>query len=397
MLATLRFAAIAWMLAAATLAHAADKGSLVIIGGALRADNAVVWERIVQLAGGKGARIAVFPSAAGNPERSAKTAMAYLTRYGASPFLVPLSPKLPDYRKLADDPALAARVAGAGGAYFVGGDQARITGVLRREDGSDTLVLGALWTTYRGGGVIAGTSAGAAVMSSTMFDNAKGVLDTLRLGVRDGAEIAPGLGFAGDDVFIDQHLIIRGRFARMLPLMLKKGYRYGIGVDENTAIVLAPAREVEVIGYKGVIVLDLTTATTGAGAFNIANAKISYLDHGDRFNLASHAFIPGPDKTEGLIDAADPSNRGRLFSAYILGNTTVVDLLTKLIDSDQESAIGLAFGDPQDPQAQSGFEFRFSRVKDSVGYASASSEAASIYNVRLDVRPIRLRLPLYEY
>ena len=397
MLATLRLAAIAWMLATATFAHAAGKGSLVIIGGALRADNAAVWERIVQLAGGKGARIAVFPSAAGNPERSAKTAMGYLARYGAAPFLVPLSPKLPDYRKLADDPALAARVAGAGGAYFVGGDQARITGVLRREDGSDTLVLGALWTMYKGGGVIAGTSAGAAVMSSTMFDNAKGVLDTLRLGVRDGAEIAPGLGFAGDDLFIDQHLIIRGRFARMLPVMLKKGYRYGIGVDENTAIVFSPAREVEVIGYKGVIVLDLTAATTSAGAFNIANARISYLDHGDRFNLASHAFTPGPDKTEGLIDAADPSNRGRLFSADILGNTTVVDLLTKLIDSDQETAIGLAFGDPQDAQAQSGFEFRFSRIKDSVGYASASSEAASIYNVRLDVRPIRLRLPLYEY
>jgi hypothetical protein len=48
-------------------AEAPPQGSLVIIGGALRADNAVVWQRIVQLSGGTGARIAVLPTAAGNP------------------------------------------------------------------------------------------------------------------------------------------------------------------------------------------------------------------------------------------------------------------------------------------------------------------------------------------
>src|ERR1700756_4862832 len=55
---------------AAETAAAMPKGSLVIIGGALRADNAEVWDRIVKLAGGAGARIAVLPTAAGNPERS---------------------------------------------------------------------------------------------------------------------------------------------------------------------------------------------------------------------------------------------------------------------------------------------------------------------------------------
>jgi cyanophycinase len=54
----------------------AAKGSLVIIGGGLRADNADVWQKIVSLAGGKGARIAVFPSASGTPERAAATSIA---------------------------------------------------------------------------------------------------------------------------------------------------------------------------------------------------------------------------------------------------------------------------------------------------------------------------------
>jgi cyanophycinase len=71
---------------------AAPKGTLVIAGGALRADNAQVWQKIVDLAGGRGARIAVFPTAAGNPERSGRFLAETLERYGASAFVVPLAP-----------------------------------------------------------------------------------------------------------------------------------------------------------------------------------------------------------------------------------------------------------------------------------------------------------------
>jgi cyanophycinase len=66
------------------------------------------------------------------------------------------------------------------------------------------------------------------------------VFATLRGGVTEGEEIAPGLGFIGDDVFVDQHFLVRGRFARMIPAMLKKGYKYGLGIDENTAMVVDP-------------------------------------------------------------------------------------------------------------------------------------------------------------
>ena len=59
------------------------KGSLVIIGGALRSDNAAVWERMVQLAGGKGARIAVFASASANPDKAGKALVERFNHYGA--------------------------------------------------------------------------------------------------------------------------------------------------------------------------------------------------------------------------------------------------------------------------------------------------------------------------
>jgi cyanophycinase len=399
---TVRVALAATLLAGAG-SHAAEaipcKGSLVIIGGNLRPDNAAVWGRIVQLAGGTGAKIAVFASASAYPEQSAKTNVERLNNSGADAFFVPVAVKLAgsDYQAMADDPEIANAVRAAGGAYFAGGDQERITRALRHPDGSNTLVLDALWAMYRGGGVIAGSSAGAAIMSSTMFGDPKPVLATLKLGVAEGHEIAPGLGFIGDDVFVDQHLLVRGRFARMLPAMLKKGYKLGLGIDENTAMVVSPNRDVEVIGYKGALLIDLANASAQDGPFNVSNVRLSYLDNGDRFNIATHVFTPGQDKSDGMLDPAKPYYREALFSADILGNSTVVDLMAKLIDSDQPDAIGLTLGSPHGVQPDLGFEFRFSRTGESIGYQSAQTDTYSVYNVRLDIRPILIRRPLYQY
>jgi cyanophycinase len=377
----------------------APKGSLVIIGGALRPDNTAVWERIVQLAGGRGARIAVFASASANPEKAGAALVERLNKYGANAFFVPVAVRLTgtDYQAAADNPELAEAVRSAGGAYFAGGDQARITRALRRNDGSSTRMLDALWELYRRGGVIAGTSAGAAIMSSTMFGHPKPVLATLKLGLTDGQEITPGLGFIGDDVFVDQHLLVRGRFARMLPAMLQKGYKLGLGIDENTAMVVGPNRDVEVLGYKGALVVDLSSANARKGDFNVSNVRLSYLDNGDRFNIASHSFTPAADKADGRLDPARPYYREPLFSADILGNSTVVDLMGKLIDSDQAEAIGLTLDSANAVQPDLGFEFKFSRTGESVGYMSATTEAYSVYNVRLDIRPIVVRRPLYQY
>jgi cyanophycinase len=378
---------------------APPKGALVIIGGGLRDDTTAVWQRIVALAGGRGARIAVFASAADRPVGVAKSSVERLNHYGADAFVVPIAVRLDgsDYLAAAEDPALAAAVRGAGGAFFSGGSQDRITRALRKADGGNSLVLDALWQMYRRGGVIAGTSAGAAIMSSTMFTEPKTVLTTLKLGVEEGQEIAPGLGFIGDDVFIDQHLLVRGRFARMLPAMLKKGYRLGLGVDENSALVVGPGREVEVLGYRGALLIELAEASTEPGDFNLRNARLSYLDSGDRFNIVSGIITPAPAKAQGRLDPAKPYYHEPLFNADILGHSAVVDLMGKLIDSDQREAIGITLGSPLSEQPQLGFEFRFSRIGASVGYASSMSDTISVYRVRLDIRPIQIRQPLYQY
>jgi cyanophycinase len=152
-----------------------------------------------------------------------------------------------------------------------------------------------------------------------------------------------------------------------------------------------------VIGYKGALLIDLASASTEPGAFNLSNARVSYLDNGDRFNIASGVFTPSREQADGKLDPAKPYYKEPLFNADILGNTTVVDLMGKLIDSDQPEAIGLTLGSPRSEQPDLGFEFRFSRARDSVGYMSSASETYSVYKVRLDIRPIQIRLPLYQY
>lgn len=377
-----------------------SKGSLVIIGGALRVDNAVVWHRIVQQAGGKGAKIAVIPAAAGSPEKSGGFAVESLNQHGAQAFMIPLSVRHAQFKPqdIVSDPVWLDKLKDASGVFFTGGDQGRIVQALVKPDGSKTAMLEAIWALYQRGGVIAGSSAGAAIMSTTMFYDAKPVLPTLKLGVTDGKEIAAGLGFIGPDVFIDQHLIIRGRFARMLPVMLKKNYKLGLGVDENTAMLVSSQGEVEVIGYKGAILFDLSQASTDGAQknFNISNARISYLDRGDRFNLRTRTLIPSSDKLLNKLNTAQAYNTDQRFYPDILANTVVTDLMFHLIDGKQERAIGLAFG--LDAQPELGFEFSFSKVADSLGYYSNASGAESytVHNLRLDIRPVTMNLPLYK-
>jgi cyanophycinase len=382
-------------------ASAADapKGNLVIIGGALRPDNADVWQRIVKLAGGQGARIAVFASAAADPNMVGGAIVGSLKNYGADAFLVPLAVNLAnsDFRQAAEDPKIVADVRGAGGVYFSGGDQARITEALVRPDGSRSAVLEAVWELYRKGGVVAGTSAGAAVMSRTMFyAPPPTVFATLRGGVTEGREVAPGLGFIGDDVFVDQHFLVRGRFARMIPAMLKTGFKIGLGIDENTAMVVDNRRRVEIVGHKGALLVDLSRATTDASrpGFNVANAVISYLDRGDRYDLATHVFTPSEAKAGGKLTVPPATLPQPVFSADILGRNAVVELMEQLIKNRRTEAIGIATSGQQAGLPELGFQFTFGKTRDSVGYAAASATPSySIFNIRLDIRQLDIGQP----
>lgn len=389
--------------------EAPTKGTLVIIGGSERFSQREIWDEIVEAAGGLGAKIAVIPAATGDPIRKGGWVVSTLNKCGADAFLVPLAwvkvPQSPS--DVASDPEWTARVRDAAGVFFVGGAQDRITQALYTAEGLQTPMLEAIWDLYQRGGVIAGTSAGAAVMSRVMYRDAPSVLATLQAGVRMGQEIDRGLGFLNENWFVEQHCLVRGRFARALVAMHDQGFQYGMGVDENTAVVVRQGKYAKVVGYKGVLLLDLSQAEHDAelGRFNLSNVRLTYLDKGDLFNLETLEITPLAERMEDeILDPKSPEfqpeSRHRLFFNDILGNNTVADLMCKLMENSHCEAYGLAFdGERARQESVDGFEFKFTRDDDSIAWFTEmfGSDDYTVLNIRLDVRPIRITGPLYEF
>lgn len=384
------------------------RGSLVIIGGSERFSHREYWDEIVELAGGPGARIAVFPTASGDPVKKGGWVISALNKSGADAFLVPVAWKqvAKEPQNAVSDPDLVAQVHESTGIFLIGGEQDKIVKALYTPEGEQTPMLQAIWEVYRKGGVIAGTSAGAAVMSRIMYRDAESVLDTMTKGVHWGKEIDRGLGFLHPDWFVDQHLFARGRFARTLVAMQNQGFKYGIGVEENSAVIVTNGKDVRVIGYKGALVMDLSRAEHDPtlGRFNLKNARLTYLDRGDRFDLETREVTPSQEKLDDeKLDPKSPDYRPGLrrplFATDILGNTTVIDLMGTLMETVSPVAFGLAFdGHAAKKEPVDGFEFKFTRDDESIAWYTElfGGDDYTVVNIRLDIRPIRITGPLYD-
>jgi cyanophycinase len=397
----------ALLLALLAFAGPVAAGTVVAIGGALRYDNAAVWSRLVALAGGQGARYVVFGTASDNPARAAERVVAALEAHGAKAEHLPVAPRLEgiDIAKAVRDPELIARVRAARGVFFTGGAQERIVDTLQ-PGGQVTPLLDAIREVLDRGGVIAGTSAGAAVMSRVMFRDAPDVLGAMKGTLRPGKEIDRGLGFAGPDLFLDQHFLRRGRLGRMLPLMQSQGLKLGLGVEENSAAILR-GHEIEVVGNGGALFVDLAAATTNPqlGAFNVVGVRLTYLGDGDRLDLRSRTVTPAPAKAQGtridpLATGFEPSLEDTPFLLDVLGDGAILRGMTYALDGPQAEVRGLAFDARPDAQAPGdlGFEFRFYRGPDTAGWFTSGfgDEAYTVVNVRLDVMPVKVAQPLYR-
>jgi len=385
------------------------KGKLLLMGGAERDDNHVLWTELVRLAGGKGARVAVFPTANIHPEQSGMAVADHLRTLGLDPFVVPAAavPGKVDFRKIVSDPQWVDRVRQADAVFLASGSQIRYRQVLVDESGKSTPLLDAIRHLYERGGLVAGTSAGTAVMSRVMYVHADYALPILLHGARQGKELDDGFGLVPGNWFIDQHCLVRGRFARALVAMQTCEIPFGLGIDEDTAVVIEEGHTARVLGYRGAVVLDLSNATqshTSGGRFNLQKAKLSFLSHGDQIDLVTREISLAPEKQPH--DKIDPSQPGfkpyyekRLFYNDVLGNMALVDLMYKLVDSPHDEAIGLAFDGIAARHGDTpGFEFRFYRGRDTVSWDShhARGDSHTVKNMYLDIRPITIRGPLYD-
>jgi cyanophycinase len=171
----------------------------------------------------------------------------------------------------------------AKGVFFTGGDQMKITSQV-----GDTLVFRRIQEIYEDGGVIAGTSAGAAVMSETMLVEGG---DEESHVIGGSLRMAPGFGLIGG-VIIDQHFTERGRVGRLIGAVAQNPKNLGIGIDEQTAIVVERGNGFYVLGSGAVYVIDGSEVSYSniteedlKKTLSIYDIRMHVLSQGDRFDL----------------------------------------------------------------------------------------------------------------
>jgi len=262
------------------------KGHLLIISGGER--TADIMKRFLGLAAGFGqGKIVVFTMATGVPEEVRQETLAEYKGLGVEDIAI--------YHLTRDEavkPDAAKILDGAGGVFFTGGDQSRLTAVLL-----DTPILARLHEMYEQGGVIGGTSAGAAVMSEVMItgdekrtENEDELWQTIEA---DNVVRVRGFGFVKNAI-MDQHFLIRRRHNRLISLVLENPALLGAGIDESTAILVRPDGKWEVLGDSQVFVVDARKAVVSKASSNKLGAN----------DLALHFLLPGDifDPAEGRAE-----------------------------------------------------------------------------------------------
>lgn len=286
------------------------EGTLFIVGGGMSRSADEIFSALIARAGGPEGKFAFIVTASGEgPDELFRSYAADFKALGVPEencLLIPLyAQHVRDengYNAMTGDAeGLCELMEGVTGVWFTGGDQYFTAQCFLRADGSDTKLLTRLREFYQNGGVIGGSSAGAAIMSRVMIGEGsnRGVVSR---GVRFGYEgydelmeednpcvpllIARGLGFFPEGV-VDQHFNKRPRLLRAIEACLSnaEGVRVGFAVSEDTALVYR-AGEIEVLGSACVYVIDCRNAVK-LGLGNYEGIVLSSLQKGDRYDACT--------------------------------------------------------------------------------------------------------------
>jgi cyanophycinase len=227
-------------------------GSLLIVGGG---DTPVaVQERFVALAGGAGkAKIAVFPMASSHSDEEAQEIVDDFQKLGADAQIVTI------YHYDANSDSTVEYLQRFTGYWFSGGDQSRLANLLR-----GTAALGVIERRYLDGSVVGGTSAGASVMTSLMLTGKwrkprnpeEEELQNIARGMK---EVSKGFGIFNGAI-VDQHFMRRARYNRLISAVLDHPELIGVGIDEETALLVRPDGLWEVLGKHYVKIVDARKA-----------------------------------------------------------------------------------------------------------------------------------------
>ncbi len=262
-------------------------GNLVIVGGAMR--DPVILRRFIELASGADAPIVVIPTAGADDKYDSTWSGLQQFRDAGAKNLTVMHTR---DRKVADSEEFVAPLKKAMGVFFPGGRQTRLADAYL-----DTRMHRELEALLARGGVIGGSSAGASIQASFLVRG-----DTRGNEIMEG-EFTRGFGFLRNSA-IDQHILKRNRQFDLIPIIAKFPELLGIGIDEDTAIVVT-GDKFEVIGQSYVAIHDRGKVVPPSGAFYL-------LAPGDQFDLRTRqALRPGPQGARPLerVQSQAPSQR----------------------------------------------------------------------------------------
>jgi cyanophycinase len=383
-------------------------GTLVIVGGALDADNKAVYRAFIESLPASG-KVIVIPAASGSPARSARGAVEALTRHGLPserlaifPVAVRDDDSTPDVDEASwsgaawDDQRVGALGAPAG-FWFTGGDQTRITGVLMREDGTASPLLELVRAALAEGATVGGTSAGAAVMSDPMLAGGESFTALLEpvaraYGDQNDQEsgrlvLLPGLGFL-PGALVDQHFDRKARLGRLVRAMAATGQGVAYGVDEDTALIVdVGSARARVLGSGGVTLL-IAGPDTRFDTGSVSGLEIGFAGPGAVFDLGACVLegeVGQPTVGNEYFDYPVAGGGGMAFGNQRLDQVLGYDLL------DNRSSRSVSRYSLRSDGAL--LEYRFTQTGESRGYWTDDGGPSrySACGVRLDIEPGRWR------
>lgn len=275
--------------------------TLLIIGGAEdKRRRVVVLKRFVTLAGGREARVVVIPTASAMAEEAVDV---YRSVFGRV-HVTQVDAVNPTSRQQAADPRLVDLVDRASGVFITGGNQLKLGQLI-----VGTPVHSAVHRAYRRGAVVAGTSAGASVLSQFMISiGEEGVSPRQR-----SSQLTAGMGLL-PGVIVDQHFDQRTRYARLLSLVAASPSLLGVGIDEDTAAEIVDERTLSVVGSGAVYVVDARQAVSDAhearrdAPLLVSGAVVHSLPYGARFDLQTAQLTDFVEMHPEVAVATTPSD-----------------------------------------------------------------------------------------
>lgn len=394
----------------------AQNGHLMIVGGALEDTNQAIYKRMLELAGGPTqAKIAIIPSASGYATTGPQIFANNCIKFGALPWNCEIIQIAcvddPDTKEIdestwasnANNPEIVQKIKESNLVWFTGGDQMR-TMKLLIPNGKPTPAYEAVVDVLNRGGVVAGSSAGAAIQSIVMIGGGTSLgaiingeassIEMTEEPDHEGIYLTKGCGFFPYGI-VDQHFSQRARLGRLTlaAWLNREKWSQAIGIDEDTALEVDLKNGTGMVwGRNHILVIDLkqSQGIKNDQGYSFKNVSLSILQQGDEIDLKQGQITIAKDKT--LLKKETKDKRTSFIQTGALGGDgySLFDMVGEIItQSEEEETLNNLTLISQDTAVQ----FSLKNTKETLLYRSTKQKNRfSVTHLSFDITPLKIKV-----